>query len=106
MGTAWQPTKYHNVKTQLDGYTFASKAEARRYSELKLLKAAGEIISLGVQPSFVVAAGIRYVADFICTDRTGKVWIEDVKGFETQAFQLKKKLFEAAYPSIELRIIK
>jgi hypothetical protein len=104
---AWRgkPAKYHNVKTVLDGMTFDSKAEARRYAELALLKKAGELTTVGCQPSFVVAQGIRYIPDFICVDKAGKVWVEDVKGMETQAFKLKKKLFEAAYPGIELRII-
>lgn len=102
----FKPTKYHNVKTVLDGITFDSKAEARRYSELVLLKRSGALQSFGCQPSFVVAPGIRYVADFICIGKDGKVWLEDVKGVETQAFRIKRKLYDAAYPGIELRIIK
>lgn len=98
--------KYHNIPTTLDGYTFASKAEANRYASLLFLKRAGALSALGVQPSFVVAPGIRYVADFLCIGSDGKVWVEDVKGVETQAFRLKRKLFETAYPGLELRIIK
>lgn len=37
------PSKYKAVRTEVDGYKFASKAEARRYAELKLLVKAGEI---------------------------------------------------------------
>lgn len=98
-------SKYNNVKTELDGITFDSKAEARRYAELSLMKKAGELTTLGCQPSFVVADGIRYIPDFICVDKDGRVWVEDVKGVETQAFRIKAKLFKAAYPGIELRII-
>ena len=98
--------KYHNVKTVLDGITFDSKAEARRYSELTLMRKAGLLQCVGCQPSFVVSPGIRYVADFICVDHAGKTWIEDVKGMETQSWRLKKRLFETAYPGIELRVIK
>lgn len=100
------PTKYRNVKTVLDGITFDSKAEARRYSELKLMQRSGELVAVGCQPSFVVAPGIRYIADFIVVDKSGKVWLEDVKGVETQAFRIKRKLYDTAYPGIELRIIK
>jgi len=98
--------KYHNVKTTVDGILFDSKAEARRYQELKLMQRAGEVQTIGCQPSLVVAQGIRYVADFIVVGKDGKVWLEDVKGIETQAFRLKRKLYETAYPGIELRIVK
>lgn len=99
----FKPNKYRNIKTVVDGITFDSKAEARRYQELKLLKAAGEIDGFGRQPSFVLSGGIRYVPDFIVCEK-GKVWVEDVKGVLTQAFKLKKRLWEADYPWMELRI--
>ena len=35
--------KYHAIKTTVDGITFDSRAEARRYRELKLLERAGVI---------------------------------------------------------------
>lgn len=98
--------KYNNIKTTVDGITFASKAEARRYSELILLQRAGEIKGFGIQPSFVLTGGVRYIADFIVCDKNGNKWVEDVKGVETQAFKIKKKLWEACYPWLELRLIK
>jgi len=33
--------KYRNVRTEVDGIKFASKKEARRYQELRLLEKAG-----------------------------------------------------------------
>lgn len=102
-----KPSKYRNVKTVLDGITFDSKAEARRYAELYLRLRAGELTTLGCQPSFVVAPGVRYIPDFICIDNLGSIWVEDVKSQATMTstFKLKQKLFETAYPGIELRII-
>ena len=41
--------KYHNKKVTIDGITFDSKKEARRYQELKLLERAGEIQNLELQ---------------------------------------------------------
>lgn len=38
------PNKYGAKKTVVDGVTFDSKAEARRYQQLKLMQQAGEII--------------------------------------------------------------
>jgi hypothetical protein len=46
--------KYHARKTELDGYIFDSKAEARRYSELKLLEVAGKISNLQLQPKYPI----------------------------------------------------
>lgn len=36
--------KYHAKKTGLDGLTFDSQKEARRYAELKLLERAAELV--------------------------------------------------------------
>ena len=98
--------KYNNVKTEVDGHKFDSKAEARRYAELKLLADADEILGFGLQPSFVLPGGIRYMPDFIVCGKDGKVWVEDVKGFETQVFRQKKKLWDATYRWLELRVIR
>ena len=99
------PRKYRNVKTEVDGITFDSKAEADRYCELRAAKRAGAIQGFGIQPSFVLADGVRYRPDFIVCDRDGHVWVEDVKGVETQAFRIKRKLWETQYPWMELRVI-
>ena len=98
------PRKYRNVKTEVDGITFDSKAEADRYCELRAAKRAGAIQGFGIQPSYVLADVVRYRPDFIvCAG--GHVWVEDVKGVETQAFRLKRKLWEQRYPWMELRVI-
>lgn len=76
--------------------------EARRYGELRLLLAAGVIADLECQPRFpLVVNGADcgcYVGDFRYTDlATGQVVTEDVKGFRTDVFALKKKLVRALY---------
>lgn len=98
-------SKYHNVKTVVDGITFDSKAESRRWDELKLLQKAGLIQGFARQPSFLLPGGIRYRPDFIVCDARGTIYVEDVKGVITQAFALKRKLWAATYPWMELRII-
>ena len=100
------PRKYRNIKTEVDGITFDSRAEANRYCELKMLQAAGKISGFDIQPSFVLDVGVRYRPDFIVCGNDGVVWVEDVKGVETQAFRLKRKLWEQRYPWMELRVIK
>ena len=42
-------TKYKNKKVVLNGITFDSQKEARRYRDLSLLERAGEIKSLELQ---------------------------------------------------------
>ena len=74
--------KYNNTKTELDGHTFDSKAEAKRYGELKYMLAAGEIKGFSLQPSFLLPGGVRYRPDFLVCDAQGHMWVEDVKGME------------------------
>ena len=105
-GAVGKPNKYRNIKTENDGYTFDSKAEARRYAELKILLQAGDIRGFGLQPSFTLPGGIRYRPDFIVCGADGEIWVEDVKGMETKEFRIKKRLWEAHYPWMELKIIK
>ena len=97
------PNKYRNIKTVIDNVGFSSKAEARRYQELKLLLKAKKIHSLELQPRFPLQPAftdemgnrhkkIEYVADFIYNEK-GQVIVEDVKGIKTEVYRLKKKLF-------------
>ena len=98
--------KYNAKKTIVDGIEFASKREANRYFELKLLQRAGEIKNLQLQVKYELQPGyelkdkkirpIYYIADFVYT-RNGQVVVEDTKGFRTKEYQLKKKLFEYKY---------
>lgn len=98
-------SKYKAIRTECDGITFASKKEASRYAELKLLERAGEISGLVLQPKFdMVVSGVkvcRYIADFMFTDaRTGKVIVEDVKSAFTKTireYTIKKRLMLAVY---------
>lgn len=98
--------KYRNVRCELDGIVFDSKAERKRYIELGLMKQAGAIKWFGRQPSFLLAGGVRYRPDFIVCDWDGVIYVEDVKGMQTAAFRIKQKLFEEAYPTIELRLVR
>lgn len=95
-------SKYSNVKTEVDGILFDSKAEARRYGELKLLKESGAITHLQLQPKFPIAVNgekiCTYIADFSYHDTESGQWkIEDVKGMVTPIYRLKKKLVKAIH---------
>ena len=92
--------KYRNKPTEVDGHRFASKLEAARYQELRLMERAGEISGLTLQPRFKLIVGdtliCTYVADFHYLDaKTQQVVTEDVKGMLTPEFKLKAKLMKA-----------
>lgn len=92
-------TKYRNRKTVVDGITFDSVAEARRWGALQMLERAGGISELQRQVSFPLCVQCvevgRYVADFVyCWPNRDRV-IEDVKGVQTDVFRLKARIMAA-----------
>lgn len=104
--------KYRNTETTIDGIKFKSKAEARRYTELKLELEQGKIRNLKLQPEYHVQEGyvdpsngqrvkpIKYIADFsyermMTTAPYLRQWVrivEDVKGVQTPVFKLKYQM--------------
>ena len=106
-------TKYHSKKITVNGETFDSKKEYRRYQELKLLEQAGEVRNIqrqvkfvlipaqrepdtigprgGVRPGKVIEKEVSYIADFVYTE-AGKTVVEDTKGFKTKDYILKRKM--------------
>ncbi len=53
---ASKPSKYRNVRVEVDGITFDSKREAHRYQELKLMQHSGQIRDLRWQPRYTLFA--------------------------------------------------
>ena len=110
----YRANKYGNKKTVLDGITFDSRAEARRYAELKLMEKAGEIHGLELQMPFILQASftdkhgkkqssIKYIADLAYFDNDGELVIEDVKSPATRknaVYRMKKKMM--AYRGYEI----
>lgn len=115
--TLAKPSKYKNVRVQVDGHTFDSKREAAVYGELRLRERAGQISDLQIQVKFPLYAPIlsnkesahmylevaEYIADFVFEERGFAIdmgygmdrWkriVVDVKGGKNTAmFNLKKK---------------
>ena len=100
--------KYHNKKVKYDGYTFDSIREKNYYIKLKLLEKAGKIKELELQKEFELQPSfklnnktyrsIKYRADFTYkTTEDDKLHVVDVKGYRTDVYRLKKKLFEYKY---------
>lgn len=86
----------------IDGILFHSAREAKRYSELKLLEKAGEIIDLDRQIKFSLDVnGVHiadYWADFTYELRDGGTQVvEDAKGHRTREYMMKKRLMKARY---------
>lgn len=106
--------KYSNEKIIIDGHKFDSKKEGNRYLELKLLQKAGVIKELELQKEFILLDGfkkngvtykkISYYADFYYYDNERQKYIvEDTKGFKTDVYRIKKKLFENKYKNLEIK---
>lgn len=96
--------KYGAKRTEIDGHSFDSRAEANRYAELKLLLASGEIKHLELQVAYpLVVNGMKvatYKADFRYVDlRDNLLVVEDVKSpaTKTAVYRLKRKLMLALY---------
>ena len=121
--------KYGNKKVTLDGQTFDSKRECRRWQELKLLEKAGKIYDLRRQVQFnlipeqrladtlgpkggrkmgkLLERAVYYVADFVYYEggrpsEGGKLVVEDAKGHRTKEYIIKRKLMLARY-DIQIR---
>lgn len=102
----------------LDGRVFDSRKEAKRYQELRILEAAGEISDLQTQVKFVlipsqresgepyktgphkgqkkpgrvVEREVAYYADFAYKDKQGRRVVEDTKGLKTKEYIIKRKM--------------
>ena len=77
-------SKYGAVKTSIDGHTFDSKKEAEFYQELKIRLQSGDIKGFCLQPTFILAPGLKYKSDFIVFSNDGTTEIIDTKGFKTK----------------------
>lgn len=114
-------SKYGSRKVTINGITFDSRKEAARYQELKLLERAGAIRDLKRQVKYVLIPAQRvftneidkkdnfkkgkllerecaYIADFVYFDmQTGRITVEDTKGFKTKDYIIKRKLMLHVY---------
>jgi len=90
--------KFKAKPVESDGIKFASKKEYKRYTELKLLQKYGEVLFFLRQTPFHLQGGVKYVCDYLVFWTNGEVTIEDVKGFKTPIYILKKKQVEQLYP--------
>lgn len=101
--------KYHNKKMFTEDGKFDSKYELKVWNDLKLLERAHAISNLQRQvpfeliPTIKTTAGtlakISYVADFVYKE--GDQWYAlDSKGFSTDVWNIKKRLFILSYGDV------
>ena len=100
--------KYHAKKINIQGETFDSMAEARRWRDLQWLQRGGVIRGLQRQVKYIlipnqyaedgklVERSVTYIADFVYQDENGQLVVEDVKGYKKgpayNVFAIKRKL--------------
>jgi len=96
------------------GHMHPSKKEARRCAQLHLLQRAGEVYELEIGPRYFFEVngqtlihdnGRRavYTPDFRYRLRgSGRLVVEDTKGMSVRDWPLRKALFRACYPDIEV----
>ena len=117
-------SKYHAEKVTVNGITFDSKKEARRFLELTALEQAGKIHGLRRQvkyllipeqrescteryksgpkkgqfkPGRVLERECAYYADCDYYTEDGTHVVEDVKGMRTKEYRLKRKMLLYTY---------
>lgn len=112
--------KYKNIHQTVDNINFDSKLEARYYQQLKMEKRAGLIKGFERQKSFDLFAlydstkpdswyphrVCSHIVDFLVTLPDGSLEVREVKGFSTSTWDLKRKIFEANYPTIPYKVVR
>lgn len=94
--------KYNAKKVTTEDGVFDSKKEYKRWLELKAMAEQGEIQSLQRQVSYelipaqrinnkLIERAVTYKADFVYSYK-GSLVVEDVKGFRTPEYIIKRKL--------------
>ena len=100
--------KYKNKKVIYDDIKFDSNREMAYYIKLKMLEEKGIIKDLELQKSFELQPSfklngktykkITYKADFSYVSvQDNKLHIVDTKGFRTDVYKLKRKMFAYKY---------
>lgn len=102
--------KYRNKPTTIDGVSFASKLEADRWKELRLLERAGEIKDLQKQVTYRLDVNgthiCKYIADFVYTTKHGAQVVEDTKSPATitTVYTMKERLMKAVHGIVIQRV--
>ena len=104
--TYFKKNNYYNVKKHTNALgTFDSKYEAGVAEELDLLKKAKEIADYECQVKIDLRAYDKhicnYIIDFVVYHNDGTKEYIEAKGYKTEVWRLKWKLFEAQMNTLE-----
>lgn len=119
--TQQRKNKYHATRTEYNGIWYQSKKEARSARDLDLLQKAGEFDFYLRQVNFPLGGDppVYYRADYVTFKyfatgygKRSKIipgfWdikVIEPKGFETDVWKMKRKLFREKYPNLNLEVI-
>ncbi|WP_376957696.1 DUF1064 domain-containing protein [Azospirillum sp. A26] len=103
-------SKYRARRTVVDGISFASALEAKRWTVLRQRERLGLIRELVRQPKFPLRVNdvlvCTYIGDFSYRTSQGTFVLEDAKGYLTDVYKLKKRLLEALHPNLRITEVK
>jgi hypothetical protein len=109
--TFHKPLKYRNTPVMHEGERFDSKAELRRWLELKLLEKAGQIRNLRRQVKYDLHTPNMGKVGKLTWDfwfyEGNRLVVEDTKSPATAketAFRHRLRHFKDEYPGIEIRL--
>lgn len=112
-------SKFNNKKISItingESVIFDSRLELSRWYILESEQRLGNIGDISIHKKFLLQEGFQekdgakhrpifYEADFSYHDlKSNRMIVEDVKGFRTAVYMLKKKLFMKKYPDLVFR---
>jgi hypothetical protein len=106
-------SKYRNVRVEYNGVSYQSKKECAYAQELDLRKRAGDIKSWVRQVKIDLTVNgkhiTNYFIDFLIMHNDDSFEYVEVKGYETEEWKLKWKIFNILYeniPNTKLTLVK
>lgn len=110
-------SKYNAKTERVDDIIFHSRAEAEFYKYLKEQQKSGTVVAFEMQKVFEIQEGfrhprtgkwiraIKYIPDFVVHYAGGETEVIDVKGFKTDVYKMKSKMFMYKYgiPLVEIK---
>lgn len=117
---AWRPREGKfgvapKEERQWRGHLFHSRAEKEYARRLELMRQAvlpdrDRPVAWKLQQSIKLEVNgkliCRYIVDFVVHFADGHEEYHEVKGFETETWKIKEKLFRAIHPEWQLKIIR
>lgn len=106
----YNKSKYKNKSCSCwSDHLHDSRGEAEYCNVLQTRLKAGEIKEYKTQVRYIMYVNDKkvttHIVDFVVVDLDGSESVHEYKGFATDVWKLKHKLFEACYPDIPYNVI-